>query len=88
MFSGTIRDNLDPFGLADDVTIWAALDAARLSTHVSSLSGKLEAEAGFVCCTRDQHVLNTDACVFLREKMGLVSCCCNFWCRARYVRWP
>ncbi|CAM9638266.1 unnamed protein product, partial [Laminaria digitata] len=44
MFCGTIRDNLDPFGLADDVTLWAALDAARLSTYVSGLEGKLEAE--------------------------------------------
>ncbi|CAM9242883.1 unnamed protein product, partial [Laminaria digitata] len=44
MFCGTIRDNLDPFGLADDVTIWAALEAARLSTYVSGLEGKLEAE--------------------------------------------
>eukprot|EP00904_Undaria_pinnatifida_P007302 jgi/Undpi1/3701/HiC_scaffold_16.g07071.m1 len=44
MFCGTIRDNLDPFGLADDVTIWAALEAARLSTYVAGLEGKLEAE--------------------------------------------
>ena len=44
MFCGTIRDNLDPFGLADDVTLWAALEAARLSAYVAGLEGKLEAE--------------------------------------------
>ncbi|CAM9671284.1 unnamed protein product [Ectocarpus sp. 13 AM-2016] len=44
MFCGTMRDNLDPFGLCDDVTIWAALEAARLAHYVSGLEGKLEAE--------------------------------------------
>ncbi|CAM9619530.1 unnamed protein product, partial [Ectocarpus sp. 8 AP-2014] len=44
MFCGTMRDNLDPFGLSDDVTIWAALEAARLAHYVSGLEGKLEAE--------------------------------------------
>ncbi|CAM9259775.1 unnamed protein product, partial [Ectocarpus fasciculatus] len=44
MFCGTMRDNLDPFGLCDDVTIWAALEAARLAQYVSGLEGKLEAE--------------------------------------------
>lgn len=52
MFCGTVRENLDPFGLADDVTIWAALEAARLSTYVSSLEGKLEAEARSNSCSR------------------------------------
>lgn len=42
MFCETIRENLDPFRLADDVTLWAALEAARLSTYVSGLEGKLE----------------------------------------------
>eukprot|EP00752_Nemacystus_decipiens_P009274 g8285.t1 len=44
MFCGTIRDNLDPFGRSDDVTIWAALEAARLAPYVSGLEGKLDAE--------------------------------------------
>ncbi|CAN0434654.1 unnamed protein product, partial [Hapterophycus canaliculatus] len=44
MFCGTMRENLDPFGKCDDVTIWAALEAARLAQHVSGLDGKLEAE--------------------------------------------
>ncbi|CAM9421482.1 unnamed protein product, partial [Laminaria digitata] len=44
MFCGTIRENLNPFGRSDDITIWAALEAARLSTYVSSLEGKLGAE--------------------------------------------
>lgn len=44
MFCGTVRDNLDPFGRSDDTTIWAALEAARLSQYVSGLEGKLDAE--------------------------------------------
>lgn len=50
MFCGTLRDNLDPFGLSDDVTIWAALEAARLAQYVSGLEGKLEAEVGARAC--------------------------------------
>lgn len=45
MFCGSMRENLDPFGRCDDVTIWAALEAARLSQYVSGLEGKLDAEA-------------------------------------------
>lgn len=45
MFCGTMRENLDPFGRSDDVTIWSALEAARLSQYVSGLEGKLDAEA-------------------------------------------
>eukprot|EP00903_Cladosiphon_okamuranus_P012646 g11831.t1 len=44
MFCGTMRENLDPFGRSDDVTIWAALEAARLAPYVSGLEGKLDAE--------------------------------------------
>lgn len=46
MFCGTMRENLDPFGHSDDVTIWAALEAARLSSYVSGLDGKLDSEVG------------------------------------------
>lgn len=44
MFCGSMRENLDPFGRSDDVTIWAALEAARLAPFVSGLEGKLDAE--------------------------------------------
>lgn len=44
MFVGTMRNNLDPFGRYDDVTIWASLEAARLAPFVSGLEGKLDAE--------------------------------------------
>ena len=86
MFCGTIRDNLDPSGLADDVTIWAALHAARLSTHVSGLEGKLEAEARVVCCACDLHGQNADACVLpleVRSRCSIVET--DFPCALRTV---
>lgn len=48
MFCGTMRENLDPFGRCDDVTIWAALEAARLAPYVSGLEGKLDAEVCYL----------------------------------------
>lgn len=43
LFSGTIRDNLDPFGVHDDVAIWRALDSASLKPHVTRLEKGLDA---------------------------------------------
>ncbi|KAI9003550.1 P-loop containing nucleoside triphosphate hydrolase protein [Gaertneriomyces semiglobifer] len=44
LFSGTIRDNLDPFGVHDDVALWEALENASLKRHVETLNLKLSAE--------------------------------------------
>ncbi|KAI8999162.1 P-loop containing nucleoside triphosphate hydrolase protein [Gaertneriomyces semiglobifer] len=44
LFSGTVRTNLDPEGLFNDDTIWAALDAASVRSAVASLDGGLDAK--------------------------------------------
>ncbi|CAM9715367.1 unnamed protein product, partial [Chrysoparadoxa australica] len=36
LFSGTVRDNLDPFGLHSDAQVWAALEQASLASTVAS----------------------------------------------------
>jgi len=44
LFSGTIRDNLDPFHEATDAELWEALERAHLKNHISSLAEGLSAE--------------------------------------------
>ncbi|KAJ3209348.1 hypothetical protein HDU67_006264 [Dinochytrium kinnereticum] len=44
LFTGTIRDNLDPFGKALDADLWAALESASLKSVVERLDGKLDAK--------------------------------------------
>ena len=44
IFSGTIRKNLDPFGIYSDSELWDALERAHLNTAVSGMDGKLDAE--------------------------------------------
>ncbi|KAF9125108.1 Canalicular multispecific organic anion transporter 2 [Mortierella sp. GBA39] len=41
LFVGTIRENLDPFGLLQDAELWEALERAHLKDHISSLAGGL-----------------------------------------------
>ncbi|KAI8853927.1 P-loop containing nucleoside triphosphate hydrolase protein [Chytridium lagenaria] len=43
LFTGTLRDNLDPFGETQDADLWAALESASLKTVVERLEGKLDA---------------------------------------------
>lgn len=44
LFSGTVRNNLDPFDLGDrDDRLWAALEQVRLKDHIAGLDGKLDA---------------------------------------------
>lgn len=43
LFSGTIRQNLDPFGVYDDDLIWSALNSVRLKKIIAQLDGGLEA---------------------------------------------
>ncbi|KAK5645845.1 hypothetical protein RI129_004309 [Pyrocoelia pectoralis] len=42
LFSGTVRDNLDPFGGSDDTTLWKALEDVELKTVVSHLASGLD----------------------------------------------
>jgi ATP-binding cassette subfamily C (CFTR/MRP) protein 1 len=42
LFSGTIRENLDPTGVCDDVGLWRALESSRLKEHVEKLEGGLD----------------------------------------------
>lgn len=43
LFSGTIRQNLDPFSLHKDDVIWSALNSVRLKKIIAQLDGGLEA---------------------------------------------
>ncbi|KAJ3054695.1 hypothetical protein HK097_001102 [Rhizophlyctis rosea] len=43
LFAGTIRENLDPFNVHDDASVWRALESASLKTHVGKLEKKLGA---------------------------------------------
>jgi len=42
LFFGTVRYNLDPFGIRTDEEIWAALDMVELKSVVSNMDGNLE----------------------------------------------
>ncbi|KAG0311608.1 hypothetical protein BGZ99_010061 [Dissophora globulifera] len=44
LFSGTIRENLDPFCEVADEKLWTALERAHLKDHISSLAGGLSYE--------------------------------------------
>ena len=41
LFSGTIRDNLDPFESFSDREVWQALENAHLKDYVNTLESKL-----------------------------------------------
>jgi ATP-binding cassette subfamily C (CFTR/MRP) protein 1 len=43
VFEGTMRTNLDPAGIHDDVELWKALELAHLKEHVVSMEGQLSA---------------------------------------------
>ena len=59
MFSGTLRENLDPFAEYGDEALWAALADTNLKHFVeSSLTGKLDAEvaeSGAVTCSASMY---------------------------------
>eukprot|EP00051_Salpingoeca_urceolata_P006609 m.87350 g.87350 ORF g.87350 m.87350 type:complete len:1483 (+) comp14906_c0_seq3:85-4533(+) len=44
LFSGSVRDNLDPFHRYDDATLWNALETSHLKSAIAELEGGLEAE--------------------------------------------
>lgn len=44
IFSGTVRSNLDSFGVYSDSQLWDALERAHLNHAVSGMEGKLDAE--------------------------------------------
>lgn len=44
LFSGTLRENLDPFGNFDDQQLWSAIKQAHLEATVREFEKKLEHE--------------------------------------------
>lgn len=46
LFSGTVRDNLDPFQEYDDSALWDALERAQISEAIRSLPDGLDVEVG------------------------------------------
>lgn len=44
LFSGSLRMNLDPFGMYSDEEIWKSLEYSHLKTFVSGLPNKLNHE--------------------------------------------
>lgn len=46
LFNGTMRSNLDPFGLYDDPTLWAALKRACLVQSEKSETSSLDEKQG------------------------------------------
>ncbi|KAF9175506.1 hypothetical protein BGX20_004661 [Mortierella sp. AD010] len=44
LFSGSVRENLDPFNEATDAELWEALERAHLKSHIASLEGGLSYE--------------------------------------------
>ena len=46
IFVGTIRDNLDPFGLYSDEQLWEALELSHLKSFVADLQDQLQFQFG------------------------------------------
>ncbi|MCL4419425.1 ATP-binding cassette domain-containing protein [Patescibacteria group bacterium] len=44
LFAGTVRSNLDPFGVYTDEQIWSALSACSLKSQVEGMEQGLESE--------------------------------------------
>lgn len=44
LFAGTVRSNLDPFGLYTDEQIWSALNACSLKGQIESMDHGLDSE--------------------------------------------
>lgn len=42
LFSGTVRENLDPLHEHDDATVWNALESSSLKTYISKLDLQLD----------------------------------------------
>ena len=42
IFKGTVRQNIDPFGISSDRRIWEVLEESDLKYHVRKLEGRLD----------------------------------------------
>ncbi len=42
LFSGTIRFNLDPFGVHDDLDLWNALESVNMKSVIQEIKGRLD----------------------------------------------
>jgi len=58
LFSGSIRENLDPFGEFSDQELWESLRQCQISEHVSKMNGGLDAhvkaDGGILSCGQRQ----------------------------------
>ena len=46
MFSGSVRENLDPFSKSTDDRLWTVLEQCQLKEFVQEQDGELSAECG------------------------------------------
>ena len=46
LFSGSIRENLDPFEECSDERLWKVLEQCALKTYITEQPGQLSAECG------------------------------------------
>ena len=46
VFSGTMRENLDPFEIHSDTEVWEALEQANLKMYISNLPEGLQFDCG------------------------------------------
>ncbi|ORZ37750.1 P-loop containing nucleoside triphosphate hydrolase protein [Catenaria anguillulae PL171] len=72
IFSASVRDNLDPLGLASDADLWRALDASTLGNHVRTLEDGLDAPLTPTSLSAGQSQLLVLARAMLRKSKVLV----------------
>ena len=46
LFSGTIRENLDPFAKSSDEELWTVLEQCQLKDFVTAQPGELSSDCG------------------------------------------
>jgi len=72
MFKGTVRSNLDPFGLASDQELWHCLALVHLKSSVAELPGGLDApvaEGGANFSLGRRQLVCMARCVLLRTRL-------------------